>query len=60
MEPKSFHSGIVKKAVIIKVPKGKAWEKISKVAELSWLLGVKKTIFKSKIKQGTRKRNSFI
>ena len=52
MEPKSFHSGIVKKAVIIKAPKGKVWEKISKVAELSWLLGVKKTIFKSKIKRG--------
>ena len=52
MEPKFFHSGIVKKPVIIKVPKGKVWEKISKVAELSWLVGIKKTIFKSKIKQG--------
>ncbi len=52
MEPKFFHSGIVKKAVIIKAPKGKVWEKISKVTELSWLVGVKKTIFKSKTKQG--------
>ncbi|KAG2476735.1 MAG: hypothetical protein NPMRTH1_1560005 [Nitrosopumilales archaeon] len=52
MEPKFFHSGIVKKAVIIKAPMGKIWEKISKIAELSWLVGVKKTIFKSKTKQG--------
>ena len=52
MEPKFFHSGIVKKAVIIKASKGKVWEKISKVAELAWLVGVKKTIFKSKTKQG--------
>jgi len=43
MEPKFFHSGIVKKPVIIKAPKEKVWEKISKVAELSWLVGVKKT-----------------
>ncbi len=52
MEPKFFHSGIVKKHVIIKASKGNVWEKISMVAELSWLVGVIKTIFKSKTKQG--------
>jgi len=51
-EPKSFHSGVVKKSVIIKASQGNVWEKISKIAELSWLNGVKKTVFKSKTKQG--------
>ncbi len=51
-EPKSFHSGEVKKSVIIKAPKENVWEKISKITELSWLNGVKKTVFKSKTKQG--------
>ncbi len=51
-EPKSFHSGEVKKSVIIKAPKENVWEKISKITELSWLHGVKKTVFKSKTKQG--------
>ena len=51
-EPKSFHSGEVKKSVIIKASQGNVWEKISKIAELSWLNGVKKTVFKSKTKQG--------
>ena len=51
-EPKSFHSGEVKKSVIIKAPRENVWEKISKITELSWLNGVKKTVFKSKTKQG--------
>ncbi len=51
-DPKSFHSGEVKKSVIIKAPKENVWEKISKITELSWLNGVKKTVFKSKTKQG--------
>ncbi len=51
-EPKSFHSGEVKKSVIIKSSQENVWEKISKITELSWLNGVKKTVFKSKTKQG--------
>jgi len=51
-EPKSFHSGEVKKSIVIKAPKENVWEKISKITELSWLTGVKKTVFRSKTKQG--------
>jgi ligand-binding SRPBCC domain-containing protein len=51
-EPKSFHSGEVKKSIVIKAPKENVWEKISKITELSWLNGVKKTVFRSKTKQG--------
>lgn len=52
METKSFHSGTVKKSIIVKTPKKKVWGKISKIAELSWLIDVKKTVFASKVKQG--------
>jgi len=44
-EPKSFHSGEVKKSVIIKASQGNVWGKISKIVELSWLDGVKKNCF---------------
>lgn len=52
METESFHSGIVKKSIIVKAPKKKVWRKISKITELSWLSDVKKTVFASKVKQG--------
>jgi len=51
-EPKSFHSGVVKESVIIKASKENVWKKISKITELSWLDGVKKTVFRSETKQG--------
>ena len=50
---KSFHTGTVKKSIIIKVSKQKVWRKISNIVGLpSWLIDVKKTIYLSKKKRG--------
>ena len=50
---KSFHTGTVKKSIIIKTPKQKVWKKISNIIGLpTWLVNVKKTIFLSKKKRG--------
>ena len=50
---KSFHSGTVKKSIIIKASKQKVWRKISNIVGLpSWLIDVKKTIYLSKKKRG--------
>ena len=50
---KSFHTGTVKKTIIIKAPKQKVWRKISNIVGLpSWLIDVKKTIYLSKKKRG--------
>ena len=50
---KSFHTGTVKKSIIIKASKQKVWRKVSNVIGLpSWLVDVKKTIFLSKIRRG--------
>ena len=51
--PKSFHTGTVKKSIIIKASKQKVWRKISNIVGLpSWLIDVKKTIYLSKKKRG--------
>jgi hypothetical protein len=50
---KSFHTGTVKKTIIIKAPKQKVWRKISNIVGLpSWLIDVKKTVYLSKKKRG--------
>ena len=51
--PKSFHTGTVKKAIIIKKSKEKIWKKISNIIGLpTWVIDVKKTVFLSKTKRG--------
>ena len=52
-QKKTYYSGIVKKSVLINVPRDKVWKKISNIVGLSeWVLDVKKTVYLSKIKQG--------
>ena len=51
-EEKQYHSGTVKKSILIYVSNDKAWEKIGNIVDLSWVLDVKKTVFLSKIKLG--------
>ncbi len=51
-EEKQYHSGTVKKSILIHVSNDKAWEKIGNIIGLSWVLDVKKTVFLSKIKLG--------
>ena len=50
---KSFHTGTVKKSMLIKAPKQKVWRKISNIVGLpEWLIDVKKTEYLSKKKRG--------
>lgn len=50
---KSFHTGTVKKSIIIKSSKQKVWRKISNIVGLhSWLIDVKKTVYLSSKKRG--------
>ena len=50
---KSFHTGTVKKSIIIKASKQKIWRKISNIVGLpTWLIDIKKTIYLSKKKRG--------
>jgi hypothetical protein len=50
---KSFHTGTVKKSIIVKASKQKVWRKISNIIGLpSWLIDVKNTIYLSKKKRG--------
>ncbi|MFZ8907429.1 MAG: SRPBCC family protein [Nitrosopumilaceae archaeon] len=50
---KSFHTGTVKKSMLIKAPKQKVWRKISNIVGLpEWLIDVKKTVYLSKKKRG--------
>jgi len=49
---KQYRSGTVKKSVLIHVANNKAWEKISNIVCLSWVLDVQKTVFLSEIKRG--------
>jgi len=51
-EEKQYRSGTVKKSVLVHVTNDKAWEKISNVVDLFWVLDVQKTVFLSEIKQG--------
>ena len=49
---KSFHTGTVKKTIIINATKEKVWKKISNIVGLpSWVIDVKKTIYLSKKKK---------
>ena len=46
---KSFHTGMVKRKIIINASKQKVWKKISNIIGLtSWVVDVKKTVFLSK------------
>lgn len=50
---KSYHSDRVKKSVLIKASKEKVWKKISNIVGLhEWVVDVKKTVYRSKIKRG--------
>ncbi|MBA4452066.1 MAG: SRPBCC family protein [Nitrosopumilus sp.] len=50
---KAFHTGTVKKSMVIKAPKQKVWRKISNIVGLpSWLVDCKETVFLSKKKRG--------
>ena len=52
-QKKSYHSGGVKKSVLIKASKEKVWKKISNIVGLhEWVVDVKKTVYRSKIKRG--------
>ena len=46
---KSFHTGSVKKTIMIKASKDKVWRKISNISGLpAWVVDVKKTVYLSK------------
>ena len=50
---KSFHTGTVKKSMVIKASKQKVWRKISNIVGLpSWLVDCKDTVYLSKKKRG--------
>ena len=50
---KSFHTGTIKKSMLIKAPKQKVWRKISNIVGLpEWLVDAKKTVYLSKKKRG--------
>lgn len=50
---KSFHTGSVKKIILIKASKDKVWRKISNISGLpTWVVDVKKTVYLSKKKRG--------
>ena len=51
-EEKQYRSGTVKKSVLVHVTNDEAWEKISNVVDLFWVLDVQKTVFLSEIKRG--------
>jgi len=51
MVKKSFHTGTVKKTIMIKASKDKVWRKISNISGLpTWVVDVKKTVYLSKKK----------
>jgi hypothetical protein len=50
---KTYHSGTVKKSILIKASRDKVWRKVSNIVGLpEWLVDVKKTVYLSKIKRG--------
>jgi hypothetical protein len=50
---KSFHTGTVKKSIIVKAPQDKVWKKVSNIVGLpSWVVDCKKTVYLSKKKRG--------
>ena len=49
---KLFHSGTVKKTIIVKASRDKVWRKISNIVGLpTWVIDVKKTVYLSKKKR---------
>ena len=49
---KSFHTGSVKKTIVIKASKDKVWRKVSNIIGLpTWVVDVKKTVYLSKKKR---------
>lgn len=49
-EEKQYLYGVVKKSIQINASNEKVWQKLSDIVGLSWLVGVQKTVFLSKIK----------
>ncbi|MGD2107674.1 MAG: SRPBCC family protein [Nitrosopumilaceae archaeon] len=50
---KSFHTGTVKKSILVKAPQDKVWKKVSNIVGLpSWVADCKKTVYLSKKKRG--------
>ncbi len=50
---KTYHSGMVKKSILIKASHDKVWRTVSNIAGLpEWLIQVKKTVYLSKKKRG--------
>ena len=53
IKTRRFHSGVVKRSVVIHCTREKVWRTISNITNLpQWLSIVKKTVLKSKIKRG--------
>ena len=50
---KTYHSGMVKKSILINASRDKVWKKVSNIVGLpEWLIDVKKTVYLSKTKRG--------
>ena len=50
---KTYHTGMVKKSILIKSSKDKVWKKVSNIVGLpEWLIDVKKTVYLSKKRRG--------
>jgi len=50
---KTYHSGMVKKSILINTSRDKVWKKVSNIVGLpEWLVDVKKTVYLSKKKRG--------
>lgn len=50
---KTYHTGMVKKSVLINASHDKVWKKVSNIVGLpQWLIDVKKTVYLSKKKRG--------
>jgi len=50
---KTYHSGMVKKSILIKTSHDIVWRKVSNIIGLpEWLIDVKKTVYLSKAKRG--------
>ena len=52
MVEKKFHTGTMKKSIIVNVSQQKAWSKVSQIANLTWVVDVKNTKYLSKAKSG--------
>ena len=53
VKTRRFHSGVVKRSVLIHSTKEKVWRTLSNITNLpQWVSVIKKTVLKSKIKKG--------